>query len=76
MREGTVTHVPRCARSHQNASKLDAVLVDRFFTQCLVARREERRERGREGRREERRGKRKEKKERQRRKKEKEKEEI
>ena len=21
MREGTVTHVPRCARSHQNASK-------------------------------------------------------
>ena len=37
-------HLP-CARSHSNAA---AVLVDRFFSQCLVARREERRGRGRE----------------------------
>ena len=46
-------HLP-CARSHANASKLAAVLVDRFFPQCLVARREERRGRGREDRREKR----------------------
>ena len=27
MREGTVTHVPRCARSHQNASKFVATFT-------------------------------------------------
>ena len=42
-REPTAVHVP-CARSHSNASKLPTVLVDRFFPQCLVARREEREE--------------------------------
>ena len=44
-----------CARSHSNALKLDAVLVDQCFTQCFVARREEkrreRRERGERARR-------------------------
>ena len=30
-----------CARSHSNVSKLDAVLIKQCFTQCLVARREE-----------------------------------
>ena len=38
-----------CARSHSNALKLDAVLVDQCFTQCFVAGRGEKRE-GREGR--------------------------
>ena len=45
-------HLP-CARSHSNASKLDAVLVDQFFPWCWVARREEERrgEEVREGKR-------------------------
>ena len=44
-----------CATSHSNASKLDAVLVDQSFTQCLVTREEKRREKRREGKKEERR---------------------
>ena len=52
-----VVHLP-CARSPSNASLLAAVLVDRFFHWCLVARREERRTRGREKR--EKRGKKRE----------------
>ena len=43
-------HLP-CARSHANDSKLDVTFVDQCFTQCLLARREERRERGRQDRR-------------------------
>ena len=50
-------HLP-CAKSPSNASLLAAVLVDRFFPWCLVARREERRKRGREKR--EKRGKKRE----------------
>ena len=37
-------HLP-CSRSHANASKLDVTFVDQCFTQCLLARKEERRKR-------------------------------
>ena len=33
-----------CARSHSNARKLDALLVDQCSSRCLVARREEKKE--------------------------------
>ena len=35
-REPTAVHLP-CARSHSNASKLDAVFVDQCSVQCLLA---------------------------------------
>ena len=51
-----------CATSHSNASKLDAVFVVQCFMQCLLVRREEKREERREerGERREERGERRE----------------